>query len=318
MAIKYNWHDLQKRIINGHEVQKVMYNWNQIRPTTPPVPTYDYLNFTAVDGDVDIKLRWPINLTPPAINFEVSWDRESWIDYTLWDNITVLEWRTLYWRNKSDTPDWESGWAGFFSFYMSWTWKVEAHWSVMYLLCKIHSLVISFTSAFVNLFKNCDKLITAPELPATTLGQHCYDNMFSDCTNLTTPPALPATTLADYCYYFMFFNSGVTTVPELPATTLTNYCYTAMFANCTNLVSIPRLPATTLTNYCYANMFNVCPNIKLSDQQWGIYQTPYMIPSSWWWTTGNGSLNWMFDDTWWEWKWTPNINQTYYTSNQVI
>ena len=43
-------------------------------------------------------------------------------------------------------------------------------------------------------------LTTAPELPATTLANFCYDGMFKDCTSLTQAPALPATTLADYCY----------------------------------------------------------------------------------------------------------------------
>jgi len=41
MGIKYNGKELQKRIINGREVQKVMYNWVQIRPSsTPPTPTW--------------------------------------------------------------------------------------------------------------------------------------------------------------------------------------------------------------------------------------------------------------------------------------
>lgn len=288
MAIKYNWQDLQKRMYNGQEVQKVMYNWNQIRPSV--TPTYDYLNFTAVDGDVDIKLRWPINLTPPAINFEVSWDRESWIDYTLWDNITVLEWRTLYWRNKSDTPDWESGWAGFFSFYMSWTWKVEAHGSVMYLLCKIHSLVISFNSAFYYLFRDCDKLITAPELPATTLSRWCYNSMFQRCSSLVTASSLQATTLTPSCYY-------------------------AMFEFCTSLTTLPKIPTEAfLEDFCCRDMFFGCSNIKMSTRQIWDYQIPYTLPSTW---TSTG-LYQMFSDTWWSFTWTPIHGGTYYTSNQVI
>ena len=33
-----------------------------------------------------------------------------------------------------------------------------------------------------------------------TLTGYCYYSMFMDCTSLTTAPELPATTLADYCY----------------------------------------------------------------------------------------------------------------------
>ena len=57
---------------------------------------------------------------------------------------------------------------------------------------------------FCNLFKSCIALISAPELPATTLANECYSSMFFDCTNLKKAPALPAETLADGCYSEMF------------------------------------------------------------------------------------------------------------------
>ena len=34
------------------------------------------------------------------------------------------------------------------------------------------------------MFNGCTNLTTAPELPATTLVQNCYNNMFYGCTNL--------------------------------------------------------------------------------------------------------------------------------------
>lgn len=37
MAIKINWQNLQRRMINGVDVQKVMLNWVQIRPEATPV-----------------------------------------------------------------------------------------------------------------------------------------------------------------------------------------------------------------------------------------------------------------------------------------
>ena len=36
--------------------------------------------------------------------------------------------------------------------------------------------------------------------------------MFSGCSSLVQAPELPAITLADYCYNEMFYNSGVTSV----------------------------------------------------------------------------------------------------------
>ena len=116
---------------------------------------------------------------------------------------------------------------------------------------------------FKGLFKGCEALTTAPELPATTLAYSCYQEMFQSCTSLTTAPALPATTLAERCYYLMF--SGCTSLvnaPELPAETLTNMCYQQMFQNCTSLTTAPALPATTLAQSCYNSMFSGCSNLR--------------------------------------------------------
>ena len=62
--------------------------------------------------------------------------------------------------------------------------------------------------AFHRLFF-LNKNITSAEnlsLPATTLAElQCYAYMFSGCTSLVTAPELPATTLADSCYSGMFY-----------------------------------------------------------------------------------------------------------------
>lgn len=53
-------------------------------------------------------------------------------------------------------------------------------------------------NVFKNLFSNNDKLISAENLilPATTLSTKCYNSMFGNCQNLIIAPELPATTLA--------------------------------------------------------------------------------------------------------------------------
>ena len=62
---------------------------------------------------------------------------------------------------------------------------------------------------YKNLFKDCEGLLLAPELPATTLSKYCYCGMFSGATNVTLIPDLPATVLPEHCYEFMFYDSGV-------------------------------------------------------------------------------------------------------------
>ena len=59
---------------------------------------------------------------------------------------------------------------------------------------------------FCNLFQYNSMLMTAPELPATTLATHCYYGMFSGCKALTTAPELPAEFLVTNCYFRMFKN----------------------------------------------------------------------------------------------------------------
>ena len=89
------------------------------------------------------------------------------------------------------------------------------------------------------MFYGCSSLTKAPNLPATTLADCCYEYMLNDCSSLTTAPDLPATTLANSCYSFMFQGcNSLTTAPDLPATTLTEYCYHYMFSGCTLLTSI--------------------------------------------------------------------------------
>ena len=126
-----------------------------------------------------------------------------------------------------------------------------------------YATVSTANARFCNLFLSCGSLTSAPDLPATTLADHCYRNMFRSCTSLTVAPDLPATTLADHCYRYMFWNCpNLTMAPELHATMLARYCYANMFYGCTSLTTAPELPATTLVDHCYYEMFQNCTNLR--------------------------------------------------------
>ena len=117
---------------------------------------------------------------------------------------------------------------------------------------------------YANMFSSCYSLVTAPELPATTLAARCYRSMFSYCESLKQAPELPATTLADYCYDTMFFHcTSLVTAPSLPATILADYCYYQMLEGCTSLTTAPKLPATTLYPFCYYRMFCDCTSLVI-------------------------------------------------------
>jgi hypothetical protein len=91
----------------------------------------------------------------------------------------------------------------------------------------------------------------APELPATTLADSCYDSMFADCSQLRQTPELLSTELASSCYSSMFYNcTSLAYASSLPAKTLTAYCYDSMFINCSNLNSITMLATDISAEGC--------------------------------------------------------------------
>lgn len=53
---------------------------------------------------------------------------------------------------------------------------------------------------------NLNTLLEHSNPPTVLSKSECYKSMFDGCTNLTTAPDLPATTLADFCYERMFLN----------------------------------------------------------------------------------------------------------------
>lgn len=126
-----------------------------------------------------------------------------------------------------------------------------------------YKTVATDQARFCNLFENCKALTSAPDLPAETLADDCYQSMFQNCTNLVKAPALPAETLNEFCYESMFEGcTNLKTAPELPATKLANYCYRSMFSDCKSLDTAPTLSVEDLANSCYSTMFMGCTSLK--------------------------------------------------------
>ena len=198
----------------------------------------------------------------PSGSFQTSRDGgNTWADYTLNTAITLNTGDEVSFRAKADRTSAQSA-DDYFYFMM--TGKIEAWHNVMSMLrtndFATYNTVVG--RAFLNLFSGCTSLTKAPELPATTLADLCYEYMFRNCTSLTKAPELPATALADFCYEYMFSGcKSLTEAPVLPATTLANYCYYSMFEGCTSLTKAPELPATALSIFCYGYMFSRCTSL---------------------------------------------------------
>ena len=201
---------------------------------------------------------------PTAVTLETSTDWVSWNTYTIWDTIRLANaWDKVYRRNASETDTkFSTGTSNYYNFTIFG--NVRASWDVTYLLNKNGT---------------------------ATLSNYCFVRLFQN-------------------------NSGLISAPEIPATSLWGYCCGYMFYQCTNLETLPRLYTTgSLPSYCYTYMFSWCSKIKISQTATSEYTNAYTIP-------GSGGFfapaNYMFQNTWWTFTWTPTVGTTYYTSNEII
>ena len=228
-------------------------------PSPAPVPSADYKGLAFISsGESTVRLAQVG--TPYEISLEYSTDESQWKPYTIGETITLADSTFLLFRdgehrNHRFSKDTEN----YYHFEISG--PVTAQGNIMSLLDRDFSTPLS-TNAFFALFEGCTSLLSAPELPATTMAQGCYFRMFAGCTGLTSAPELPANALAYNCYGWMFKGcSALASAPKLPATKMEAYCYNGMFANCTKLTSAPELPAKRLESNCYNCMFEGCTSL---------------------------------------------------------
>ena len=193
------------------------------------------------------------------------------VNYGEWKTVAANEEVTFGGTNGTlrlrgtNTNGTASAWSGYSTItFTDKTVKVACTGDIRTLLdWRIYSTVNTQNAKFSYLFYDCSVLTSAPELPATTLADNCYQYMFNGCTSLTSAPELPATKLAGSCYNSMFSGcTSLTAAPELPATTLDDNCYLNMFLGCTGLTSAPELKATTLAGSCYYDMFSGCTKLS--------------------------------------------------------
>lgn len=175
----------------------------------PPTPPHDYstqyLTFRALE---DGKFK----LSGSSIAYSLD-SGSTWASLSSNENSPLVHsGETIMWKKRYGSSGASGGGKGFFVS----TGRFEAEGNVMslrYYRSSESPTTDDFsgqtsvsTLEFKELFKNCTGLTSAENMvvPATTLGQGCYEFMFNGCTNLTTAPTLPATTLTLDCYEGMF------------------------------------------------------------------------------------------------------------------
>lgn len=206
----------------------------------------------------------------PAVNLEVSFDLgTNWVGYTVGDVITLTNQgdRVCFCAGAGGNKAFASGYNsdfGYSHFVLGRT--IYASGNVYSLLSRDYKRMTSLAGhgvCFNRLFRDCVGLLSAPELPATTLANACYTEMFRGCTSLKQPPELPAPVIDGNCYLRMFSEcSSLERIPYLPATTMMDYCYKEMFSGCSSIKEPVKLPVTTLAKYSLHSMFASCTNLN--------------------------------------------------------
>lgn len=188
----------------------------------------------------------------------------SWNTYY----VTVKKGQTLKLRGiNNKLADYYAGWSRYHYFIM--TGLFEASGDVTSLLNNVGGdlSLADKGDGFKYLFKDCTSLITAPNLPSTTLCTSAYAGMFSGCTGLIKAPnSLPAQNVPAQAYSSMFMNcTSLTIVPQkLPATTLgSQFTYASMFKGCTSLTRAPEIANITYNgSENLTSMFQDCVNLS--------------------------------------------------------
>ena len=247
-------------------IENNVVHYNSVPPPPPPPPPHDYsqdyLTFVATESGT-------FKFSRNGISYSLD-SGSTWTSLSSNTNTpTVSAGSKIMWKATLTPGGYPSYGIGKFS--SSGNFTVEGNaMSLLYGDDFVGQTNLSEKSnAFNELFKGCTGMTSAESLslPATTLGDDCYESMFSGCTSLTVAPELPATTLADWCYYFMFaYCTNLTTTPELSATTLASYCYSHMFQGCSSLTTAQELPATTLQQQCYDSMFSGCTSLTTAPE----------------------------------------------------
>ena len=121
----------------------------------------------------------------PAVTIVKSYDGVNWEDYTVGEVIEL--------HSVGDSVYLAAGEGGNETFALS---SSDYHKFIINGLVAASGDITSIRSfdlvqttlanlCYINMFRDCTGLTSAPELPATKLATLCYSNMFRDCTSLS-------------------------------------------------------------------------------------------------------------------------------------
>ena len=154
------------------------------------IDEYGYLTFTA-EEDTTLTLKQNGNIAPHKLLKST-----DGINWTKWENpstngITLKSGESVYIKADEDALCRTSTDGNVFNSIAS-TGRVGCSGDIRSI---INLEPGTYDFWFGKLFKG-SSITTAPELPARNLTKGCYSDTFNTCTALITAPELPATTMA--------------------------------------------------------------------------------------------------------------------------
>lgn len=239
------------------------------------VPEPEYLTFTAEEPNSTILIKSDLE-TAPSLEYSTDggetwqeWPHSTENGYHIFDTITLNETGDDV-KLRGVNPNGFCDWPNYQTSHFEFSGQIAASGNIQTIVDGRNITLVAKTMPMFSDFYGSDTpdnaLTSAPELPATTLVERCYNMMFAACRALISAPELPATELAPSCYDSMFQScTALISAPELLATELESYCYSNMFQGCTYITAAPStLPANTLKEGCYDSMFMNC-TFNMSD-----------------------------------------------------
>lgn len=178
--------------------------------------------------------------------------------FNVYGNICSLFYLDTFWDKRT----WRaalSGWRGFTSLFENCTGLVNAESLLLPLNKQLQTNGSECTQTYRGMFKNCNNLISIPNLSMVPVSNYAFYQMFMGCTSLTNVNQSLTSEMSSYCCYQMFSGcTSLTTAPILPATILVTQCYNSMFDGCTSLNNITMLAEDiSATNCLYRWVRNV-------------------------------------------------------------
>ncbi|MCR5394097.1 MAG: leucine-rich repeat domain-containing protein [Bacteroidales bacterium] len=254
---------------DDYHISRVPENWNNSSSEVGTVDDEnDYLCLEVETVVGTVRLNRSSSSLTNLSGLQYSLDKKTWNTYTWAGNngkVITLNKQDgnyrVYFRSNNDKGLCSTSASSYYNFELSGTFNASGN--VMSLVQQDCQLYRVSDFMFYKLFAGCASLKGTPTMPATSLGESCYDRMYQGCVLLSSAPELPATVMQKNCYRCMFEGcSKLTAVSTLPSTALAEGCYFQMFYKCSSLASAPALPASVLATNCYNHMFDGCSSLK--------------------------------------------------------